>query len=45
MVVVGGLNPVAAVEEAGIPTESRAMSTMIEYEQPERFSDAIRRWQ
>jgi len=35
MVVVGGLNPVAAVEEAGIPTTSKAMSTLY------RFSDLI----
>ncbi|MEW5744881.1 MAG: NrpR regulatory domain-containing protein [Nitrospirota bacterium] len=33
IVVVGGLNPVAALEEAGIPTESRAMSTLVEYAQ------------
>ncbi len=31
MVIVGGLNPVAALEESGIPTESRAMSTLHEY--------------
>ena len=31
MVVLGGLNPIAAVEEAGIETESSAMSTMIDY--------------
>ncbi|TNF53844.1 DUF128 domain-containing protein, partial [bacterium] len=28
MVIVGGLNPVAALEEAGISSESRAMSTL-----------------
>ena len=43
MVVVGGLNPVAAVEEAGIPTETKALSTLIEYEQLVKFSDAVRR--
>ncbi len=31
MVIVGGLNPIAAVEEAGIPTESKAMSTLYEF--------------
>jgi repressor of nif and glnA expression len=31
MVVVGGLNPVAALEEKGILTESKAMSTLIDY--------------
>jgi repressor of nif and glnA expression len=36
MVIVGGLNPIAALEEAGIPTLSRAMSTLF------RFSDLIK---
>ncbi len=31
LVVAGGLNPVAAVEEAGIPTESKAMGSMVDY--------------
>ncbi len=31
MVIVGGLNPVAVLEEAGIPTESKAMSTLHEF--------------
>lgn len=31
MVVLGGLNPIAALEEAGIETENMAMSTMMEY--------------
>lgn len=31
MVIVGGLNPVAAIEESGIPTESKAMSTLYPY--------------
>ena len=31
MLVVGGLNPIAAAEEAGIFTESKAMSTLYEY--------------
>ncbi len=31
MVVLGGLNPVAALQEAGIPAESKAMSTLSEY--------------
>jgi len=35
-VVVGGLNPIAALAEAGIPTESKAMSTLF------RFSDLIK---
>jgi HTH-type transcriptional regulator, global nitrogen regulator NrpRI len=31
IIVVGGLNPIAAIEEAGIPTESKAMSTLYEF--------------
>jgi hypothetical protein len=31
MVIIGGLNPIAVLEEAGIPTESKAMSTLCEY--------------
>ena len=36
MIIVGGLNPIAALEEAGIPTVSKAMSTLF------RFSDLIK---
>jgi len=36
MIIVGGLNPIAAIEEKGIPTESRAMSALY------RFSDLIK---
>lgn len=32
MIVVGGLNPVAAVEEAGIPTHNRAMTGLFDFE-------------
>lgn len=31
IVIVGGLNPVAVLEEQGIPTESKAMSTLYDY--------------
>ncbi len=31
LVVAGGLNPIAAVEEAGIPTESKAMVQLVDY--------------
>lgn len=37
IIVVGGLNPIAAVEEAGIPTESKAMSTLYEYSELKTF--------
>jgi hypothetical protein len=33
IVVLGGLNPVAVLEEAEIPTDSRAMATLCEYGQ------------
>jgi repressor of nif and glnA expression len=36
MVIVGGLNPIAALEEKGISTVSKAMSTLY------RFSDLIK---
>lgn len=41
IVVVGGLNPIAAVEEAGIPTKSRAMSTLCDYSELVRFSELL----
>lgn len=31
MILVGGLNPIAAVEESAIEAESRAMSTVVDY--------------
>lgn len=43
MVVVGGLNPLAAIEESGIASESKAMSSLFEYAQLEQFDDAVRR--
>lgn len=33
IILIGGLNPVAAVEEAGIAVETHAMSTLVEYNQ------------
>ena len=44
MVIVGGLNPIAALEEAGIPTESKAMSTLYEYSELISFKDALKRY-
>lgn len=41
MIVVGGLNPVAAVEESGIYTDSMAMSTLYEYSKLQSFNDAV----
>lgn len=42
MVVVGGLNPIAALEEAGIETVNNAMSVLFDYEQLVPFPDALK---
>ena len=39
IVLIGGLNPVAAAEEAGINAENRAMSTVVEYKDLIRFEE------
>lgn len=39
VVLIGGLNPVAATHEAGIESESQAMSTLIEYNSLVKFSE------
>jgi repressor of nif and glnA expression len=39
IVLIGGLNPVAAAEEAGIHSENRAMSTLVEYRDLTRFEE------
>jgi len=39
MVLIGGLNPVAAVAEAGIEIENRAMSTVVEYQKLIKFEE------
>ena len=41
MIVAGGLNPIAAAEEAGIFTESKAMSTLYEYGRLLTFNEAV----
>lgn len=41
IVVVGGLNPIAAVEETGIATRSRAMSTLYNYTELVRFKELL----
>jgi hypothetical protein len=41
MVLIGGLNPVAAAEEAGIEAESHAMSTVMDYQSLMKISDLI----
>jgi len=42
IVVVGGLNPIAALEEAGIPTETHAMSAMYEYSKLVSFKEILK---
>jgi repressor of nif and glnA expression len=39
MVLLGGLNPVAAAEEAGIEAENHAMSTVMEYQDLIKFKE------
>jgi len=39
MVLLGGLNPVAAAEEAGIEADNRAMSTVMEYRDLIKFQE------
>ena len=39
MILLGGLNPVAAAEEAGIEAENHAMSTVMEYENLIKFEE------
>ncbi|NWF76206.1 MAG: DUF128 domain-containing protein [Nitrospirae bacterium] len=41
MVIVGGLNPIAAIEEKGIPTVSKAMSTLYKYSDLIRFKELL----
>ncbi|MCE5195477.1 MAG: NrpR regulatory domain-containing protein [Nitrospiraceae bacterium] len=39
IVIVGGLNPIAAIEESGIPTTNTAMSTLYSYTKLSSFND------
>jgi len=41
MVIVGGLNPIAALEEAGITTVSKAMSTLYKFSDLIPFSELV----
>lgn len=41
IVLLGGLNPVAAAEESGIEVENHAMSTVMEYRELIRFREAV----
>ncbi|MBN1643890.1 MAG: DUF128 domain-containing protein, partial [Dehalococcoidales bacterium] len=41
IILLGGLNPVAAAEEAGIEAENNAMSTLINYQRLIKISDLV----
>jgi repressor of nif and glnA expression len=41
IVLLGGLNPVAAVEESGIQVESHAMSTVVDYKELVGFEELL----
>ena len=41
MVIVGGLNPIAALEEKGIPTVSKAMSTLYKFSELIKFKELL----
>lgn len=43
MIIVGGLNPIAALEEAGIPTVTRAMSTLYPFSGLVQFRELMER--
>jgi repressor of nif and glnA expression len=42
MIIVGGLNPIAAVEEAGITTVSKAMSTLYKFSDLIKFKELLK---
>jgi len=42
-ILIGGLNPVAAAREAGIQSENRSMSALIDYQQLVKFSEILKR--
>lgn len=41
MIIVGGLNPIAAIEESGIQTVSKAMSTLYKFSNLTNFKDIL----
>ena len=44
MILLGGLTPVAAVQEAGIEVENYAMSAMIDYQELVSFAEVFKRF-
>lgn len=41
MILIGGMNPIAAAEEAGIQAENKAMSTTVDYQDLIEFEDLL----
>ncbi len=41
IILIGGMNPVAAAEEAGIKADNRAMSTTVDYKELIKFEDIL----
>jgi hypothetical protein len=39
MILTGGLNPIACVQEAGIKTENRGMAAVMDYQELRKFSE------
>lgn len=44
LMVVGGLNPIAALEELGINTQSKAMSVMMDYKELTPFAEVAKQF-
>ena len=42
LILIGGLNPIACAQEAGIQTENRGMATVMEFQGLRKFSDSYR---
>ena len=40
-VLIGGLNPIAAIEESAIEVETRPMSTVVEYQSLVDFEEVL----
>ncbi|MDY6910858.1 MAG: NrpR regulatory domain-containing protein [Chloroflexota bacterium] len=41
LILIGGMNPIAAAEEAGIEAENNAMSTIVDYQDLIRFEELL----
>jgi repressor of nif and glnA expression len=41
MILLGGLNPVATAEEAGIAADNLAMGTVMQYQELVKFQEAV----